>query len=99
MASQMNRRIHVSHPSEYIIEKQTMTPATGIKGTHGVLNGRGRSGWVLRSTMTPMQTITKANSVPMEVMWPSLEIGTKPAKMLTKTMKSRLDRHGVRHVG
>ena len=49
--------------------------------------------------MTPAQTIIKANSVPMDVMCPNLEIGKNPAKKLTKTMKSRFDRHGVRHWG
>ena len=43
----------------------------GTNGTHGVRKGRSRSGRVRRSTSTPMQTSTKASSVPMFTSWPS----------------------------
>src|ERR1039457_7453807 len=47
--------------------------------------------------MMPMHTITNASSVPMLGMCPSFEIGRKPEKSETKTMKIRLQRQGVRN--
>ena len=44
----------------------------GSSGTHGIRNGRGRSGRVRRSTMTPSETITNAISVPMLTSVPSV---------------------------
>src|SRR5215471_1547504 len=79
--------------------RHTSTPKIGTMGTSGVRYGRGASGLVLRITMTPTQTITNASSVPMLVMWPNFEIGRKPEKSETKTMKIRLQRHGVRNFG
>ena len=71
----------------------------GTSGTSGVRNGRGSSGCVLRMIMMPPQTSTKANSVPMLVMWPTTEIGGKAENRPTNTMNSRFERHGVRNLG
>ena len=98
-ASQMKRRTQVSVPSEYIMAKQTMMPKIGTRGTMGARYGLGASGSERRKNITPAHTITKANKVPMEVICPNLEIGTKPAKRLTNAMNNRLDRQGVRHLG
>ena len=43
-------------------------PMMGTNGTQGVRNGRGWLGFVRRKTITAMQTITKASSVPMFTM-------------------------------
>ena len=40
-------------------------------------------GCVLRSTMTPTQTIAKANSVPMLTSSPTMPIGRSPAAIMT----------------
>ena len=42
-------------------------PASDTTQTTGTRNGRGRSGSLMRSTSTPMQTIANARSVPMFV--------------------------------
>ena len=45
---------------------QMSAPAMQVNIGAGVRNGRCRSGRVRRSTNTPMQTVTKASSVPIE---------------------------------
>ena len=99
MASQIKRRHQVSWSSEVIIARHTKIPNIGNNGKHGHLKGLGVSGWILRKIITPAQTMIKAKSVPMDVMFPNLEIGKNPAKNPVKTMKSKFDRHGVRHLG
>src|SRR6058998_3592103 len=51
-----------------------MTSQIGRSGIQGVLKGRARCGSLCRRTMTPAQTRTKANSVPIFVS--STNIGT-----------------------
>ena len=97
MISQITSRHQVSESSEVIMARHTMIPKIGNNGKQGTLKDLGISGWVLRKTMTPAQTMIKAKSVPMDVMFPNLEIGKNPAKKPVKTMKSKFDRHGVRH--
>ena len=99
MISQMKRRHQVSGSSDVIMARQTRMPKIGNKGKYGTRKDLGISGWVLRKTMTPAQTMIKANNVPMDVMLPNLEIGKNPAKKPTKTIKSKFERHGVRHWG
>src|ERR1041385_2316046 len=99
IASQKDSRYHVRTSNDTIIDRQTKTPRIGTTGTNGVRYGRGASGLVLRITMIPMHTITKATRVPILVMFSRLEIGRKPEKSDTKTMKIRLQRYGVRHLG
>ena len=85
--------------SEAIMAKQTRMPRIGTSGTNGVLYGRGISGCVRRMIMTPTQTITNASSVPMLVMSPRLESGTKPGEEADEDHEDRLERHGVRNFG
>ena len=66
-------------------------PAIGTKGTRGVLNVLGASGIFLRITITPIQTNTKANKVPILTICPKSLTGTKPAKMLTKNKNKLQD--------
>ncbi len=54
---------------------------------------------VFRITRMPPQTSTKAKRVPIEVISPTTEMGAKALKQLTKTMNSRLLRHGVWNFG
>ena len=63
--SQTTNRIHVSPGSTGMRYTQNAMPISGKTGLNGTRNGRGMSGRVRRSTMTPMFTSTKANSVPM----------------------------------
>lgn len=84
MMSQMKSRNHVSNGNPSIINKEIAMPMIGTNGTIGVLNGRGRSGFVLRIIQTPAQTITNASKVPMLTNSPRIEIGMTEAKMATK---------------
>lgn len=92
---QMAKRIHASKGNDDIKYTHTITPIIGTNGTNGVLKGRGLSGSVLRNNNTPIQTNEKANKVPIDTMWPKSVTGTKPAKILTKTMKNKLVLKGV----
>ena len=96
---QMIKRHQVSASSEVIIAKHTRIPKIGNCGKYGQRYNLGRSGRVYRRIITPAQTMINAKSVPIEVILPSLEIGKNPAKKPVNTMKSKFERHGVRHVG
>src|SRR6185312_7595220 len=97
MTSQLTAISQVLAGRYDIIRKHTRTPSEGTTGTQGVRYGRGSSGRVRLSTITPMQTRMKANSVPNDVMWPSQLMGRKPEKTLTKIIRVMFDRHGVCH--
>ena len=69
--------------------------AIGSTGTHGARNPRSRSGRVRRSTMTPADTRTNANSVPTLTISSSLLIGNTDAVAATTTATSTVIRTGV----
>ena len=75
------KRAHVSKGKENICDRQITIPAIGTNGTHGVLNGRGVSGCVLRKKSIPPHTITKAKRVPILTNSPNMLIGSAPAMM------------------
>lgn len=85
------KRTQVSPGNEYIKNRHTKIPKIGTKGTNGVLNERGALGWVLRRINTPTHTNTKANKVPILVISPTMETGTKAANTLTNTANNKLD--------
>ena len=85
------KRTHVSPGNETIIDKQIKIPAIGTKGTHGALKGRGVVGSLLRITITPTHTKTKANKVPIETISPTIFTGTNAANKLTKIAKNKFD--------
>jgi hypothetical protein len=69
---------------------------------------RGRRVWIAEPRPTgallePLEPrspgTTKANSVPILVMWPTREIGAKAENRLTNTMNTRFERQGVRNFG
>ena len=90
-AIQIAKRIQVSPGSATIIERHIRIPAIGTKGTHGALKGRGVLGSLLRITITPIQTNTNANKVPIETISPTIFTGTKAANKLTKIAKNKFD--------
>src|SRR5665213_4020475 len=63
----MTNRSQVTPSSPQIVSHaQSAIPANGTNtGPSGTRNGRAAFGCVKRSTITPMQTITKAENVPM----------------------------------
>src|SRR6185503_15659172 len=82
-----------------IIAVQTMIPNIGTSGTNGVLNGLCKLGSFLRRIITPAQTSTKANRVPIEVRSPATVPGTNPANKPTNTNNTILLLYGVRNFG
>src|SRR5579875_3753779 len=66
---------------------------------HGVRNGRGRSGFVRRMTITAVHTITKAMSVPMFTSSASSLSGKTAAAAATSTPVKIVARCGVRKRG
>ena len=99
MANQMINRSQVSPGKDTIIPKHDRMPRIGTKGTNGVLNARGRLGWVLRRTITPTHTKTNARRVPMLVISPTTRAGTKAANKLTKSINNKFDLLGVPNFG
>ena len=81
--------------SPNISTKLTAADSSGRTGTHGILNGRGRSGRVRRSTITPNDTITNAISVPMLTSDPSVPIGVNPAASATTMPVTIVETCGV----
>ena len=67
----------------------------GNSGTNGTRKPRSRSGRVLRSTITPMLTITKANSVPMLTSSKMISGGTVAASTAMRTPKIAVASAGV----
>ena len=71
----MMNRSQVSTVRLIISHRHASTERIGTTGTSGILNPRGRSGRVRRSTITPTDTSTNANSVPMLTISSSGPIG------------------------
>ena len=67
----------------------------GNTGTNGTRKPRSRSGWVRRSTTTPMLTITNANSVPMFTSLASSASGRKAASAAMPRPKTTVVLAGV----
>src|SRR5438067_6987248 len=63
MSSHTMKRIQVSSGSPAIKTMQQRMEISGKKGTNGTRNNLGRCGWLRRSTITPRETSTNANSV------------------------------------
>src|SRR5215472_12431992 len=99
MSSQTTKRSQLLRPREYIKAKLTSIPKIGTTGTQGVRNGRSCAGFFLRITQTPAHSITKANSVPMLVMRPTMLRGRNAENGAMKKKNSRFERHGVRNRG
>src|SRR5882672_10814305 len=76
-----------------------MASQTGRSGIHGVLNGRDRYGSLCLRIITPAQTSTKANSVPMFVSSTILSSGENRAKKATKIPVQIVVTCGVRYFG
>ena len=71
----------------------------GTSGTSGVLNGRGRSGSLWRSTITETHTMTKAKSVPIFTILPMSSIGVTDPTIAAMLPARMVPFHGVRNFG
>src|SRR5664279_2356626 len=85
MAIQTTNRTQVTAVRLIISHRQASTDRIGITGMNGTLNERSRSGRVLRSTTTPMETNTNVNSVPTLTISSSTPISENPAIIATAT--------------
>lgn len=85
----------MDHGRLIISSRLTTAEIAGSAGTHGMRKGRGRSGRVRRRTMTAIDTMTNAISVPMLTRWPSVPIGVRPAAMATTTPVTIVETWGV----
>src|SRR6266516_3368576 len=94
MTNQMMSRSHVRHDSEIIRANADSTPMGATNHTAGALNLRTSSGSRTRSTNTPIETITKASSVPMETRLAASRIGKIAAKNATTTPVTMVVIHG-----
>src|SRR5260221_2256377 len=99
MASHTNSRSQFAAGSENISIKQQRIPMTGTKGTQGQRKGRSAFGYFRRMIRTAVQTMVKANSVPMLVRSSRASRGRKPARTMTNAPMSIVDFHGVRNLG
>src|SRR5579884_1495268 len=93
--SQPKKRNQVMTSRPDISPTQSTTEMMGNNGTKGTLNARLRSGWFLRRNITPSETRTKANKVPMferSAAWP---IATNPAGKPTTKPAIHVDQCGV----
>src|SRR5688500_9773896 len=95
----MPNRIHVSAGNCSIRYRQARIEMIGVSGTHGTRNGRGRSGSVFRRKITPADTNTNANSVPMFVRSTTSAMFANPANVATKRPVRIVPTYGVRYFG
>src|SRR5213078_4478354 len=99
MAIHRPNRTHVSSGRLTMRYRQNAAETSGRTGTHGVRNGRGRSGSRRRSTTMPSATNTNANSVPMFVSSSTQPIGANAADTATNTPVMIVVMWGVLYFG
>src|SRR6184192_880052 len=83
--NQMISRRHVVHGSETMRYAADRAPSGATTKTAGVLNARGKVGSRTRSTITPIDTITNASSVPIDTRLPASRTVSRDATMATTT--------------
>src|SRR5260370_41611573 len=98
-ASQITKRSQEMSASPRTSPPQRMTEISGNQGTNGTRNARLRSGSLRRRKMTPSETSTKANSVPMLARLAASPISTSPAGIPTAKQAIQGDQCGVLYFG
>src|SRR5712691_234548 len=98
-ANQKISRSHVRHGSENMRARAETAPAGATNQIHGVRNARFSLGSRTRSTMIPIDTITKASSVPIETRLLASRTVSSDATKATATPVTIDVIHGVRNVG
>src|SRR5580704_13418377 len=78
---------------------QNTTLSTGITGPNGTRNPRRRCGSLYRSTITPIDTSTNANSVPMFDISASEPTSNNPDGIATRIPATQVANAGVRNRG
>src|ERR1041385_6436013 len=99
MMNQMMSRSHVRHGKNHMRYRADSAPKGATIHTAGVLKVRGNSGSRIRSTSTPIETITNASNVPMETRLPASRT-VNIAETIATAIPVRIDViHGVRNRG
>src|SRR6267154_811669 len=98
-ASQITKRSHVINVSPSINPPHKITEIRGNHGTNGTRKARLRSGCLRRRKMTPSETSTNANSVPMLARSAASPISTSPAGIPTAKQAIHVDQCGVLYFG
>src|SRR5205809_2767030 len=97
--NQMMSRRQVVHGSEIMRYAADNAPSGATTKTAGVLKARGNVGSRTRSTITPIDTITNASSVPIDTRLPASRTVSRDATMAT-TIPVTIDvRYGVWNLG
>ena len=81
--NQPTNRNHVATDNPSIRPKQVTIAIIGVIGENGTRKDRGRSGCVRRKMITPTDTMTKANKVPMFARAANVSMSQSPAGMPT----------------
>src|ERR1043166_10032599 len=97
--NQMMSRRQVVQGSEIIRYAAEIAPSGATMKTAGVLNARGRLGSRTRSTITPMDTITNASSVPIETRFPASRTVSSDATIATAIPVTIEVMYGVWNLG
>src|ERR1051325_1226572 len=97
--SQIPNRIQVTPGSCTIRYTQATMEMRGVSGTQGTRNGRGRSGSMRRRKITPADTSTNANSVPMFVRSTTSAMLANAANAATNTPVRIVPTYGVLYFG
>src|SRR6202795_5007579 len=98
-ASQMTKRSQVITVSPVISPPHNRTEINGNHGTNGTRKARGRSGCLRRRKMTPSDTKTNANRVPMLERSAASPMSTSPAGIPTAKQAIQVDQYGVLNLG
>src|SRR5712671_6959168 len=98
-ASQMKKRNQVMTVSPVISPPHNATEISGNQGTKGTRKARALLGCLRLRKMTPSETKTKANSVPMLERSAASPISTSPAGIPTAKQAIQVDQCGVLYFG
>src|ERR1019366_8384741 len=90
---------HVIRVSPNIKPPQSSTEISGNQGTNGTRKARLRSGCLRRRKITPSETRTKANNVPMLARSAASPMSTRPAGIPTAKQAIHVDQYGVLNLG
>src|ERR1700722_6982100 len=93
------KRIQVITVNPVINPPHSTTEIRGNHGTKGTRNARGRSGWWRRRKITPSETSTNANRVPMFERSAASPMSTNPAGIPTAKQAIQVDQYGVLNLG
>src|ERR1700729_1038443 len=99
MINHTKNRTQVFAGNPAIRSTQKKTLSVGITDPNGTLNPRTLSGCFTRRTITPIDTSTNANSVPMFDISANVPTSNSPAGIATSTPATQVANAGVLNLG